>query len=248
MQAILLAAGFGSRLRPLTDHLPKSLTEINGTPLIINALSILANNGVNETIIVIGHMREKIIERIGFEVNGMKITYVENVIYHNTNNIYSLYLTKDYIIDDVLLLECDLFYNDELIKSILRGSASCNILVSAYNSDTMEGTVIKVDKENNALNLIVKKQQGSEFDFTDMKKTVNIYKFSKEFMALKYMPAIELYVKTQNVNSYYELVLGSLIYYGNDNIKVVEVDESEWSEVDDLRDLKIAEDKFKTKL
>lgn len=245
MQAIILAAGFGSRLRPLTDKMPKSLTEINGTPLLVNALTHLSSCGIDETIIVVGHMREKIIEQVGFKFNNMKITYVENSLYRETNNVYSLFLCKEYINDDVILMECDLFYREKLIKTILNGTSACDILVSKYNEKTMDGTVISCDTDNRVQQLIVKKQQTNGFNFQGLFKTVNVYRFSRDFILNKYFPALALYVNTQSCNSYYELVLGGLIYFGNENIKAVFIDESEWAEVDSIEDLEAAENKFK---
>lgn len=247
MQGLILAAGFGSRLQPLTNTMPKSLTEVNGRPLLINALQLLKNNGIDETVIVVGHMKDKIIEAIGHDFDGMKITYVENSIYRKTNNVYSFYLAKDYIHDDTIMLECDLFYCDNLIKTILSGTADCSILVSPFNAQTMNGTVIKV-QDGKAKSLIIKRDQHEGFDYTDMLKTVNVYKFKKQFITEKLFPAVELYVKTQSVNSYYELVLGSLIYYGNQDIEVITIDENEWAEVDDVNDLAIAEERFKTRM
>src|SRR5690554_5086347 len=99
MQAIILAAGFGSRLRPITENIPKSLVEINGTPLLLNTLNHLSKYPINEVIIVIGHLKEKIMKKIGHEYKNMRILYVENPIFDKTNNVYSLYLTKNYIYD-----------------------------------------------------------------------------------------------------------------------------------------------------
>lgn len=244
MQAIILAAGYGSRLRPLTDSMPKCLTEINGKPLLVNALEILADHNITETIIVLGHMREKIIEQIGFQWNGMKITYVENTQYRNTNNVYSLYLTKDYIYEDVILLECDLFYQADLIETILNSKHDCNILVSPFNPETMDGSIVKVGNNGAVTELILGKRQQEGMDYSNTLKTVNVYKFSSDFFRNKYMPAIELYINTQQMKSYYELVLGALIYFGNDDIQVVKIDESRWAEVDDVEDLRRAEIKF----
>lgn len=247
MQALILAAGFGKRLQPLTNKIPKSLVEVNGTPLLINALNQLSNRNINEVIIVVGHKKEMIKEKIGSTYKNMKITYVENNLYNETNNVYSFYLAKEYIKEDLIMLECDLFYRRNLIDTILEGQAECNILVSKFDKETMNGTVIQIDDEKNAKALILKKNQDEKFDYSDKRKTVNIYTFKKEFIVNHFLPAIENYVKTESVNSYYELVLGSLIYFENHNIKVIEIDKSEWCEIDDEKDLKIAEKVFKNK-
>lgn len=243
MQAIILAAGFGKRLRPMTDEKPKSLVEINGKPLILNALDILAACGVERTVIVIGHMREKIIEAVGYRHGNMSISYVENTIYEKTNNVYSFYLTKDYIDQDALLLECDLFYREELIRKIAACGGECSIMVSPYDAATMDGTVVFADKNDKATSLVVKRFQGEDFDYTNALKTVNIYKFTKDFLVNKFYPAVETYIKTQDLDNYYEFVLGSLVYYGND-IRVLRVSPDEWAEVDSLADLEAAEKKF----
>lgn len=244
MQAIILAAGYGSRLKPLTDKAPKALTEVNGVPLLVNALKLLAKNHITETIIVVGYMKEKIVEKIGYKVNDMKITYVENNRFDTSNNIFSLYLAKEYIKEDILLLEADLYYNDELIKTILKGQEECNILVSKYNEKTMDGTIICCDRENNVKLLLTKKQQNQLLIYPNQYKTVNVYKFKKEFITNIFLPQIELYIKTQSMESYYELVLGAIIYFGNNKVKVIVIDEKEWAEIDDVKDLAIAEQKF----
>jgi NDP-sugar pyrophosphorylase family protein len=146
------------------------------------------------------------------------------------------------------MLECDLFYRKELIDKILQESdASCSLLVSRYNSDTMNGTVVTTDKNNTVLSLVIKRNQKENFDYSDVAKTVNIYFFKKPFIVGKFLPTIETYIETQSDNSYYELVLGSLIYYGNDDIRAIYVDESEWCEIDDTDDLKKANLLFTTR-
>ena len=227
----------------MTDEKPKSLVEINGKPLIVNALDILDACGVERTVIVVGHMREKIIEAVGYRHGKMSISYVENTIYEKTNNVYSFYLTKDYINQDTLLLECDLFYREELIRKIAACSGECDIMVSPYDAETMDGTVVFADKNDKATSLVVKRFQGEDFDYTNALKTVNIYKFTKDFLVNKFYPAVETYIKTQDLDNYYEFVLGSLVYYGND-IRVLRVSPDEWAEVDSLADLEAAEKKF----
>lgn len=233
----------GKRLSPLTDECPKSLVKVNGKPLIINALDILSSYGVERTVIVVGYKHEMLIETIGYSYNGMAISYVENTEYASTNNVYSFYLTKDYIHDDALLLECDLFYHKELIGKLLETGGECSIMVSTYDAETMDGTVVFADEKDNAKRLVVKRFQDENFDFTDALKTVNIYKFTKNFLKNKFYPAVETYVKTQDLDNYYEFVLGSLVYYRND-IRVLRVSADEWAEVDSFEDLEIAERKF----
>lgn len=245
MQALILAAGYGKRLKPITDSIPKAMAEVNGTPLLINALDNLSGRDISEVILVVGHKQDYIHQHIGAEYRGMKITYVENPLYLTTNNIYSLYLAGNYIRDDVLLLECDLFYRRELIDAVLPVQADCTLLVSKYNPNTMNGTVVSADDSGKVTMMYINRHQGPGFDYSDKYKTVNIYTFKKDFLMRQYLPAIEQYVRTQSVNSYYEMVLGSLIYFGNSDIRMINVDENQWCEIDDAKDLERAQLKFK---
>jgi choline kinase len=241
MQALILAAGFGKRLQPLTNTIPKCLIEVNGNPLLLNALECLSGRNITEVLIVIGDKKEQIINRVGHQYREMKITYIENPKYRETNNVYSFWLSGNYIKDDLLMLECDLFYDKTLIdKIIVESKSACNILVSRYNSTTMDGTVVTVVRDNRISALTIKRDQKENFDYSDVAKTVNVYFFQKEFIIERFLPSIENYVKTQSVNSYYELVLGALIYYGNSDIRAVYIDESEWCEIDDVKDLERA--------
>lgn len=242
MKALILAAGFGRRLQPITNEIPKSMVEVSGTPLLVNALDILVDLGISEIGIVVGHKAEYIRQKIGSQWKGVPILYFENSRYLETNNIYSLFLARDFCDDDMLMLECDLFYRKELLQSLLSGKGDCSILVSPFNSETMDGTVIEADGEN-AHSLILGQWQGLGFDYSNALKTVNMYKFTKEF-AGKYLALIEWYVKNMGENSYYEKVLGSMLYLRENDFRVVNVPETMWCEVDDAEDLKRANEKF----
>lgn len=241
MKALILAAGFGKRLRPLTDTIPKPMVEVNGVPLLVNALNNLVDCKVYDIGIVVGHMADYIRERIGSEYRGAKITYFENERYLETNNVVSLYVARQFLDDDVLLLEADLFYRKNLIEALLNTPVGeCSILVSPFNPEIMDGTIVQVDEDNHVQSLILGKWQKKDEDYTAMKKTVNLYRFSREFVQNKYMPLIEWYVEHMGENSYYEKVLGALLYLRECEAKVVEVPETEWCEVDDLEDLERA--------
>lgn len=238
MKALILAAGFGKRLRPITNTIPKSMVKVNGTPLLVNALNNLTELGIMDIGIVVGHMAEYIKSQIGFEYNGAKITYYENKRYLETNNIVSLYEAKEFCDDDMLMLECDIYYHKELLSNLLHGEGECSILVSPFNKNTMDGTVIRIDGDK-AIELILGKWQEDDFCYTNTRKTVNMYRFTKDF-AKKYMDLVTWYVKNMGEQSYYEKVLGSLLYLRECDIRIVEVPENMWCEIDNKEDLERA--------
>ena len=242
MKALILAAGFGKRLRPITNTIPKSMVEVNGTPLLVNALNNLTALGITEIGIVVGHMAEYIRSAIGSEFNGAVISYFENPRYLETNNIVSLYKAVDFCDDDMLMLECDIYYHKEMLEKLMNGEGECSILVSPFTPETMDGSVIRVEKDK-ALELILGKWQGDDFDYSQTRKTVNMYRFTKSFAA-KYMPLIKWYVENMGEQSYYEKVLGSLLYLRECDVRIVEVPESMWCEVDDAEDLARARARF----
>ena len=242
MKALILAAGFGKRLRPITDSIPKSMVEVDGTPLLVNAMNHLVDAGISEIGIAVGHMASYIRERIGEEFRGVPISYYENPRYLETNNVVSLYEALDFCDDDMLMLECDIFYRRELIDRLMAGEGECSILVSPFNPETMDGTVIEVDGDK-AVGLVLGKWQDENFDYTNTRKTVNLYRFKKEFVQ-KYMPLVKWYVENVGEQSYYEKVLGSLLYLRECDARIVEVPETMWCEIDDEEDLARARARF----
>lgn len=242
MKALILAAGFGKRLQPITNTIPKSMVEVNGTPLLVNALNNLTALGIKDIGIVVGHMADYIREHIGNEWNGAKISYYENSRYLETNNVVSLYQAVDFCDDDMLMLECDIFYHKEMLEKLMAGEGECSILVSPFDPESMDGTVIRVDGDK-AQELILGKWQEEGFEYGNTRKTVNMYHFTKAFTA-KYMPLIRWYVENMGEQSYYEKVLGSLMYLRECDMRIVEVPADMWCEIDDAEDLARARAKF----
>lgn len=243
MQAIILAAGMGSRLKKLTGELPKCLVPVNGKPMLINTLELLESRGITEVVLVVGYLKDKVYEAVGDRFGKMSITYVTNDIYDKTNNIYSLWLAKDKLNKPTILLECDLFFGGDVIDKVLESRKECRVLVSKWEP-FMSGTVVSVGRDGVIERLIPGSEQHSGFDFTDKYKTLNIYYFSDVFLKQYFVPNLDLYVKTQGTSSYYELVLGALIYIRNPKIHATIVDGLKWFEIDDEADLKRAEYSF----
>lgn len=244
MQAIILAAGMGRRLGELTKNNTKCMVEVNGITLIDRMLNQLSGLPLNRVVIVVGYEGKKLVDYIGDRYDDkMKIEYVENPIYDKTNNIYSLALAKDKLQeDDTLLIESDLIFDDGLFDLILADPYPNLALVAKYQT-WMDGTMVKIDDDNNIVNFIPKKA----FDYDDVDsyfKTVNIYKFSKEFSTNKYVPFLEAYTKALGNNEYYEQVLRVITFLDHSDLKALPISNERWYEIDDIQDRDIAEALF----
>lgn len=243
MQALLLAAGMGKRLKELTKDSAKCMVEVNGKTLIERMLLQLDELNLTEIIIVVGYQAEGLISFINTLDIQTPVTFVTNEIYAKTNNIYSLYLARDYLLkDDTLLLESDLILSDGILKKIMNNTYPNLALVAKYEN-WMDGTVVTLDSQKNITSFIEKK----EFDYKNIDqyyKSVNIYKFSKEFSALYYVPFLKAYIDSQSSNEYYEQVLKVLRVIEKFPIKAEILENEAWYEIDDVQDLDIAESIF----
>lgn len=245
MQAIILAAGMGRRLGEFTADNTKCMVEVNGIRLIDRMLNQLSKLGLNRIIIVIGYEGEKLKTHIAKQFPSLAIKFVENIIFDKTNNIYSLWLTRKYMKeDDTLLLESDLIFEDSILDAAIKSPEKNVALVSKYET-WMDGTMVRIDEDNNIVNFIPKK----DFKYSDTDsyyKTVNIYKFSKEFTVSHYLPFLEAYILVLGENEYYEQVLRVLTLIDKTGIKALPVNDLNWYEIDDVQDLRIAETIFAT--
>ena len=243
MKAIILAAGMGSRLKALTKDNPKCMVKVNGETLIERVLSQLDKCNLEEIILVLGYKKDVLKEYINNLRIETKISYIDNDIYDKTNNIYSLYMAKEEMFEnDILLLESDLIFDDSILKN-LTADSNKNMAVIASYEPWMDGTCVKLDNENNIINFVTSKK----FDFNntkDLYKTVNVYKFSKEFNKC-YIKFLEAYLSSNGENQYYETVLETMINVLPNELKgFVLNDNQKWYEIDDKQDLDIAESIF----
>lgn len=233
----------GKRLGEYTKNNTKCMVPINGTPLIDRLLRQLSDLSLKRVVIVVGYEGQKLMDYLGEEQRGLKIEYVNNPVYDKTNNIYSLSLAKDKLLeDDTLLIESDLIFDDSIFNFLLDNPFPNIALVAKYES-WMDGTMVRIDSDNNIVNFVPK----AAFDYKETDsyyKTVNIYKFSKEFSQTKYVPFLEAYTKAVGNNEYYENVLRIISFLNSHDLKALPITNEKWYEIDDKQDLDIAEALF----
>lgn len=234
--ALLLAAGTGSRLSPLTDITPKCLVEVNGIPIIDRLIYSLHLHGFKRLVIVLGHQAKCIREHLGDHAGGMKIIYITSALYETTNNIYSLWLARKAIKEPFLLIESDLVFDAPMLENLLKP----NSIAVANLQPWMEGTTVTIDKH----------QQIQSFWCGDLEppnaaqyKTVNIYSFSLLAWQLVW-ERLDQHISANQVNSYYETVFAELTSEDLISFAPVFFDTNRWYEIDTIDDLHAAEQMF----
>lgn len=244
MQAIILAAGMGRRLGEFTADNTKCMLEVNGVRLIDRMMHQLSSLNLTRIVIVIGYEGKKLKNYIEKNYPDWKTCFVENNVYDKTNNIYSLWLARGYMAEeDTLLLESDLIYEDAILQAALDCEDDNVALISKYET-WMDGTMARIDDDRNIINFIPK----AAFKYSDTDyyyKTVNIYKFSKDFIVNHYLPFLDAYIKVLGENEYYEQVLRVITLIDKCGIKALPIT-GNWYEIDDVQDLRIAETIFAT--
>ena len=243
MQAIILAAGMGKRLKDYTKNNTKCMVEVCGQTLIERALRDLDERGLSRVVLVIGYKGKELKEFV--ETLGIRtpVVYVDNPIYDRTNNIYSLYLAKDYLVgDDTLLLESDIIFESAVLDELVQDPRESLVLVDRYAS-WMDGTCLKL-REDDSIEAFI---PGKKLDFEERAeyyKTVNLYKFSRDFSTYRYVPFLEAYSKALGNNEYYEQVLKVLAVLEDAGIHAKRLSGQKWYEIDDAQDLEIATTMF----
>ena len=240
MQAIMLAAGKGSRLGKYTKNNTKCMLNVHGKTLLERAIDALLEANVKKFILVLGYKGDNVKKYI--EENGLdkkiNIEYVYNDIYDTTNNIYSLYLAKDYLTkDDTILLESDLIYDTSVVKKLVNSQYESAALIAKYE-EWMDGTVVTID-ENGVINSFVERKDFNYKNVDNYYKTVNIYKFSKEFSDRFYLPFLESYIKVYGNDDYYELVLKVISGLNEVKLYGLQLTGEDWYEIDDCQDYDI---------
>ena len=243
MQAVILAAGMGKRLKKLTRNSTKCMVRVNGRTLIERALGILDKKGLSRIVIVVGYEAQNLIDYIRELDIKTPIQFIDNPVYYKTNNIYSLALAEEFLVsEDTLILESDLIFEEEIIDLILNDPRETLALADKFES-WMDGTCMVLDEEDCICDFI----PGKYLNFSEKEKyykTVNIYKFSRHFSKNTYVPFLKAYKAAMGDNEYYESVIKLIALLDTKEIRAKRLTGQIWYEIDDIQDLDIAESLF----
>jgi histidinol-phosphate/aromatic aminotransferase/cobyric acid decarboxylase-like protein/choline kinase len=236
MQILIPAAGMGKRLGSETYDKTKAMVEVNGKTLIERCLDSAVMHPIDRIILVVGYEKEKLKSFLGNSYKGVDIIYVENNDYATTNNIYSVFLAKDYLLEaDTILIESDLIFEPKILQMVVDNKSE-NLALVDKHKPWMDGTVVKLNDDFSISHFISK----ADFNYNHVHeyyKTVNIYKFSKVFLNNVYVPFLEAYAKAMGNNEYYEQVLKVIVNLDMRHLKALPLDGETWYEVDDVQDL-----------
>ena len=239
-KAIILVAGLGSRLKPLTDEVPKCLTEVNGKAILEHSLSILEKDGIDETVVVVGYLGDTVIDKIGHKYGNMEITYLWNEIYDETNTMYSAWLAREYLEQGALLIEGDTVFEEALIKRVLQTPQDKTFWVGDRFRREYLGSMSITDNKNRIVDLKIVREELKEYKDNYYKST-GILKITPEYGKM-FSKWLDDDVKKGNVQIYYDIVIEK--HLKDDPIYVYDITGGIWNEIDSLDDLRKTEKIF----
>lgn len=235
MKAVILAAGAGRRMYPLTQETHKCLLPVGDSTLVDRMLEGLLQVGATEVLLLTGYRHDQLQAHLGSAYKGMRLEYVFNERFEDTNNVVSLLraLQGYDLRDDFLLLEADLIFDFSVLRRAVDSPASEVAILAPFKSG-MDGTVAEL-RDGWVHDIIPPERQ--QRDGVTRYKTVNVYKFSHAFAYGPLLQMLAYYTERFEENCYYEKILGMLIYAGQLRLKGEVLEEELWAELDDPHDV-----------
>ena len=237
--ALLLAAGTGSRLFPLTQKSPKCLTLVNETSILERLIKSLNQHGFKRLVVVTGHLEDCIRDFLKTWAGNIKIEYVFSPLYKTTNNIYSLWMARKIINEPFMLIESDLIFDPSLLTEMLYPDR----IAIARMKPWLNGSTVTLNPSNKVNAFHSDAINGSnEIKY----KTVNIYSLSVSSW-YRVIEKLNQYILAGRVNDNYEAVFRQMVVAKSLSLQAVHFDHKPWYEVDTIEDLASAEKLFPVK-
>ncbi|WP_407114522.1 phosphocholine cytidylyltransferase family protein [Bradyrhizobium sp. LMG 9283] len=240
--AVILAAGVGSRLRPLTDLGPKPLVRVNGTPILHNALHNLEHVGVEQVTIIVGYRKDAIQDAYGSRFGRLELKYVESSVYDRTGSAYSLWLAREALLSgDCFLLEGDVFFEENALRYLMSSRAQDAAAVAPFH-ELMQGSAV-ILSDNGFISEFRMKQTADTLvaDGLPLFKTMNLLRLSRSTLQAAVVPALDDIIRSGATQAYTDELLADLVEKRGLQLAAVRCDDLRWYEIDDAEDLRIAE-------
>jgi choline kinase len=234
MKAVILAAGVASRLRPLTNHIPKCLLSVSSKNILELTIENLLVNNITEIVIVTGYLENKIRDFIDLRFPELNITLIYNEFYNSTNNIYSLCLARNVLNgDDMLLMDSDIVFDSQIIEKLCNSERE-NCLALKRHDLSDEEIKVKIDQKGRILEI------GKEVKISEAAgESVGIELFGREVIPALFKIIERKVTIEKNVNQFYEAAFQELISSSHD-IYIADISEYFSMEIDTAEDLKLA--------
>ena len=239
--AIILAAGLGTRLKPLTDHSPKCLTEVNKKPILLNAVDNLSRLGIRHCTVVTGYLGSKIERTIGKSCCGIEIRYVKNEIYDSTNDMYSLWLARDVMVRGAVILEGDVFFRAHVLQEAVRSMNDRSFYLAGKYRGQPDEVILKTGDTDRILSIRVLRKESAPVDRNTF-LSAGILVVQPAYAAA-FSSWLSEWVNSDRVTVLFDDVLSE---HATDlPLSVYEITYDDWVEIDRREDLNKAETIFR---
>lgn len=235
MKAVILAAGISARLRPLTDNTPKCLLKVGAKSILERTIDNLIANEINDVIVVTGYLKEMIEDFLQKKYPKLNFTFIYNDKYDSTNNIYSLWMTKDKVLgNDILLLDSDIIFDSRIIGQLLNSNhENCLSVRSDHELGVEEIKIlINVDKSIREISKLIN-------PLSAVGESIGIEKFNSNFVEHLFKVLDKKIIEQKKVNIFYEAAFQDAI---NEGAKIFPIDVENYKcvEIDTAEDFEIA--------
>jgi len=241
MKSIILAAGIGSRLSPITSEKPKALIEINGKPILSYMINSLRKFGINNIVICVGYKSEQIVNFCKKNYPRIKFTFVKNRDFNTTNNMYSLYLARKHLSGDILLMNGDVICEPMIIgKLIKQKRTTVAVDRSVYKKESMK-IMLNREKVIKRISKAIKKKNSYGC-------SIDMYKIIRDDANVLKKKLIDVIEKNKKLNQWTETLLDNLFEQGKIISYPFDISGRKWYEIDNFNDLVAAEILFNKKI
>lgn len=238
MIGVILAAGVGSRLRPITNNKPKCLVSVAGKPILQFQIDAYIEAGISELIIIVGYEKEAVKEYCK-HIKNIKINIIDNDNYENTNNMYSLYLAKNFIYNKSFILNnADLAIDKNILTHLIKYNSPSAVAIdtSIFNDESMKVTINSSGYISDISKQISQQNSaGCSIDF---------YKFSSQDSKILVDKICHIIEKENNLNNWTEVAMQQLFQANEIKCLPCDIAGLRWVEIDNYDDLAIADKIF----